>query len=139
MLVPGEPGPSLQSVVRLLLGLGSGLLGLFYASVIVLLAQTPRWARRLHPFAAAGRLALTNYLPQTVIVTTLVYAYGFGLYGRVGALLSVPIAFAVFGVQVVWSNWWVRRFRFGPAEWLWRTLTYGQPQPLRHESRSGGA
>ena len=63
VLVPGEPGPSLQAVVRLLLGLGSGLLGLFYASVIVLLAQTPRWARRLDPFAAAGRLALTNYSP----------------------------------------------------------------------------
>ena len=140
VLVPGEPGPSLQAVVRLVLGLGNGLLGLFYASVIVLLAQTPRWARRLDLFAAAGRLALTNYLLQTVIVTTLVYGYGFGLYGRVGTLLSVPIAFAVFGVQVVWSNWWVRRrFRFGPAEWLWRTFTYGQPQPLRHESRSGGA
>ena len=125
--------------MRLFLGLGNGLLGLFYASVIVLLAQTPRWARRLDLFAAAGRLALTNYLLQTVIVTTLVYGYGSGLYGRVGTLLSVPIALAVFGVQVVWSNWWVRRFRFGPAEWLWRTLTYGQPQPLRHESRSGGA
>ena len=60
VLATGEPGPSLQAVVRLLLGLGSGLLGRFYASIIALLAQTPRWASRLDPFAAVGRLALTK-------------------------------------------------------------------------------
>ena len=132
LLVPEEPGPSLQAVVRLLLGVGNGLLGVFYATVIILLARKPGWEGRLDPFAAVGRLALTNYLLQTVIVTTLLYGYGLGLYGRVGALLGLPIALVVYGAQVVGSRWWVRRFRFGPAEWLWRTVAYGQPQPLRY-------
>ena len=114
-----------------LLDMGSGMLGLFYACVIMLLVQRTDWSRRLGGVAAVGRLALTNYLVQTVLVTTLLYGYGAGLYGRLGIVTGLPVALLIFMVQIALSRWWIQRFRFGPVEWLWRTATYGHPQPLR--------
>ena len=81
--------------------------------------------------AATGRMALTNYLLQSAIVTTVAYGYGGGLYGTVGTAVGVGCAGLLYGVQVGWSGWWLRRFRFGPAEWLWRSWTHGRPQAIR--------
>ena len=118
------------ALVSMLMGVGSGLLGLFYASVIVLWAERRSGARALRPFAAVGRMALTNYLLQTVLVTSVLYGYGLGWYGRVGVMAGLPLAAGIYAAQVVLSNWWMRRFRFGPVEWVWRSLAYGRPQPL---------
>ena len=112
------------------LALSGGLIGLFYASTIVLLGERPGWRNRLGRFAAVGRLALTNYLLQTVLVTTILYGYGLGLYGRVGAAAGLPMTLAIFMGQVWLSRWWLRRFRMGPVEWLWRSASYGRPQPM---------
>ena len=88
-----------------------------------------RWA--VPVLALVGRMALTNYLLQTLVGSLLFFGYGLGLQGTsqlwVACLLSVPI----FGLQVAFSAWWLARFRFGPVEWLWRSLTLGQRQPLR--------
>lgn len=111
------------------------LLALGYAAALALLAQRPRWAARLAPLGAAGRLALTNYLAQSLICTTLFYGYGAGLFGQVGAAAGILIAIAIYALQLLWSVWWLRHFRFGPAEWLWRTLTYGRAQPMRLQPR----
>jgi len=100
-----------------------------YASAIVLLAQKPAWRARLAPLAPVGRMALTNYLLQMIIFNLLVY--GLGFFGKFGPLLGVAIGVAVFLLEVLLSIWWMRRFRIGPAEWLWRTLTYGKLQPMR--------
>ena len=110
-----------------------GLLGLvlFYASAIVLLAQRETWKRRLAPLAAVGRMALTNYLLQTLICTSIFYGYGLGFYGTVGPAAGLALTIVIYAFQVVFSVWWIGRFRFGPAEWLWRTLTYGKLQPMR--------
>lgn len=102
-----------------------------YASGLVLLAQDPRWHARLLPLAAVGRTALSNYLLQTLICTTIFYGYGLGLYGQIGPAVGIALTLVIFGLQVPLSNWWVKRFRFGPFEWLWRSLTYGKLQPLR--------
>ena len=64
----------------------------------------------------------------------LFYGYGLGLYGQVGAAQGVLLTVLIFALQVAWSSWWLRRFQFGPAEWLWRTLTYGRAQPMRRRS-----
>ncbi|GAB4436463.1 MAG: DUF418 domain-containing protein [Chloroflexi bacterium OHK40] len=112
------------------------LLALGYAATIVLLHEQPRWRSQLAPLGAAGRMALTNYLLQTVICTTLFYGYGAGLYGQVGAALGVLLTVVIFALQVVWSVWWLRHFQFGPIEWLWRTLTYGRAQPMRLRTES---
>ena len=104
-----------------------------YASAIVLLAQRPAWKVRFAPLLPVGRMALSNYLLHIPIFDLLFY--GLGFFGKVGPLLGVPIGLAVFLLEVRFSGWWMRRFRFGPAEWLWRTLTYGRLQPMRPQRR----
>jgi uncharacterized protein len=100
-----------------------------YVSATVLLLERPAWRTRLAVFAPVGRMALTNYLSQTVICLLVFYAGG--LVGRVGVAAALAIALAVFAVQAAWSPWWLARYHFGPAEWLWRSLAYGRAQPMR--------
>ena len=88
-----------QPLLPALLDVGSGMLGLFYACVIMLLVQRTGWSRRLGGLAAVGRLALTNYLLQTVLVTTLLYGSDAGLYGRLGIITRLPVALLIFILQ----------------------------------------
>ena len=74
--------------------------------------------------APAGRLALTNYLGQSVICTLVFYGYGLGYFEQLPRAWQVPFVFALFAVQVLASRWWLARFRYGPAEWVWRAVTY---------------
>jgi len=82
-------------------------------------------------FAAVGRMALTHYLTHSIVLTTVFYGYGLGLYGEIPRSGQMLFVAAVCGAQLVISPWWLARFRFGPAEWLWRSLTYRRMQPLR--------
>jgi uncharacterized protein len=102
-----------------------------YVSGLALLVQRSIGHKLLGPLAAVGRTALTNYLLQSVICTTLVCSYGMGLYGRVHPPAAVGLTVLIFVLQVWCSNWWLRRFRFGPAEWVWRSATYRRLQPMR--------
>jgi uncharacterized protein len=111
--------------------IGAPLLALAYMSAITLAMQHPTWQSRLQLLAPVGRMALTNYLLQTLICTTLFYGYGFGLFGQIDTATGVVLAVVIFLLQIPLSHWWMARFRFGPAEWLWRTLTYGRRQPMR--------
>ena len=112
-------------------GLGAPALSLAYVAGLALLFQRPTWRRRLGPLAPVGRMALSNYLLQSLVCTTLFYSYGLGLYGRIGPALGLGLSGVIFLAQIPLSQWWLRRFRFGPVEWLWRSLTYGALQPLR--------
>ena len=105
--------------------------GLAYAALILLLFQTRRGARILAPLAATGRMALTTYLTQSVVCTTLFYSYGFRLIGRVRYTGMFVITVTLFAVQMAISVWWLKRYRFGPVEWVWRTLTYGHAPAMR--------
>ena len=87
----------------------------------------PGLQRRL---AAAGRMALSNYISQSVICTLIFYGHGFGLFEQVGRLGQLAIVVAIWVLQLLWSPWWLGRFRFGPLEWLWRSLTYMKFQPM---------
>ena len=111
--------------------MAAGLMALGYAAGIVLLVQRDFWKTCLKPLQAVGRFALTNYLLQTLICTTIFYSYGFGLYGKVSPVYAVLLVIAIYLLQVVLSSLWSRRFMFGPAEWLWRSATYGRLQPMR--------
>jgi uncharacterized protein len=103
---------------------------IFYVLTIVRLLQAERWRGRFAPVAAVGRMPLTNYLAQTLICTTLFYGWGFGLWGQVGPAWQLVIPFVIFfGVQVPFSILWLRRFEYGPMEYLWRLATYGRSQP----------
>jgi uncharacterized protein len=101
----------------------------YIGGLVLLLAYRPVWERRLSAFALVGRMALTNYLLQIAVLDVLSSGYGFGL--RVRPLLVPLVAALVFALEVAFSRFWLARYRLGPAEWLWRSLTYGKRQPLR--------
>ncbi len=97
----------------------------------MLIAKTDAMRRLMQRFAAVGRMALTNYLMHSVILTTVFYGYGLGLYGDLSRSWQMVFVAAVVGLQLVVCPWWLRRFRFGPVEWLWRSLAYWERQPMR--------
>ena len=133
--VGGSFGPSptsvTQNVGRLCLVVAAPALMLLYASTIILVTQREIWRRRLAPLAAVGRTALSNYLLQSLICTTIFYSYGLALFGKVSPSLGLLLTITIFLIQIPLSVWWLRRFQFGPVEWLWRSLTYWQRQPMR--------
>ena len=104
--------------------------GLCYVSIIVFLFAGGKSDVLKKFFAPVGRMALTNYLLQTVICTTIFYSYGFGLYGKIAAWQGILLTIVIFTAQVFFSRWWLSRYRFGPFEWLWRSLTYWKVQPI---------
>jgi len=121
----------IQLAGDLLFTFGASVLALGYAATLILAAQTPRGKAVLMPLAAVGRLALTVYLTQTLMFTTLFYGYGFGQVFRLGPATVTAWAVVIFAMQIVVCQWWLKYFRFGPVEWLWRSLTYLKWQPLR--------
>ncbi len=127
-------GMSLVLQVVSTLGSLSGCLT--YIFLLLLAYHSPRTHRFVAPIGAVGRMALTNYLTHSLVFTTLANGYGAGLYGRVSLFAGLLLTLATFMVQIALSNAWLRRFRFGPLEWLWRSLTYGKFQPLRREPQS---
>ncbi|HUG98950.1 MAG TPA: DUF418 domain-containing protein [Gammaproteobacteria bacterium] len=114
----------------LVYALGVVPLAMSYVAAFSLLWLRPRTRRVLAVLAPAGRAALTVYLSQTLICIALFYGIGLGFGGQVGPTLFFPIAVAIFAAQVLMSAMWLRHFRFGPVEWLWRSLTYGRREPL---------
>jgi len=110
---------------------GSTALALGYGAGIVLLAQRPGRQTALRPLENLGRMALTVYLSSTVMFTTLFYGWGFGQLFLLGPAVTTFYAVLFFVTLLVFCTWWLDRFRFGPAEWLWRSLTYLKFQPLR--------
>ena len=120
-----------KNMADLLLQVSSTALSFFYIGGITLLLEDPKWLKRLQPLAIVGRMALTNYLLHSVAFVLLFYGYGLGLVGKIGAFGAFMMTLPFFLIQVILSSYWLKRFRFGPAEWFWRTLTYGKPQPMR--------
>jgi uncharacterized protein len=110
---------------------GSVALCLFYVTALTLLLRDPVWQGRLGRLAPVGRMALTIYLLESLICTAIFNGYGLGLYGRMGPAAGLLLSIVIYLLLVPFSGWWLSHFRFGPVEWLWRTLTYLRPQPMR--------
>lgn len=125
-------GPTYEFAAEVLYVLSTPTLALGYAAGFALL-----WAKGQRGLLAwsvpAGRMALTNYLLQTVLMSIFFYGWGFGQIGRYGLAFVLPFSLILFALQLGYSRWWLTHFRFGPVEWLWRTLTYGKFQPMRRE------
>jgi len=117
--------------------LASPFLCFFYATSLVLLLQHASWQKRLAPLASVGRMAFSVYIMQSLICTTLFYGYGFGFYGEVSAFWGLMITFAIWAVQIVFCVWWMKRFRFGPLEWVWRSVTYLRVPAIKREASAG--
>jgi len=110
---------------------GGIFLGMFYVSSLALLLNKGVLAFCKKQLAPVGRMALTNYLLQSIICTTLFYGYGFGLFGKITVWQGLLLSFVIFGLQIPFSRWWLSKFKFGPFEWLWRSLTYWKLQPFK--------
>lgn len=126
-------GQALRSPAALVLAAG------YCAAVVVALQKA--WGQRLFGvFAPVGRMALTNYLAQGFIYGFVLYGIGpgLGLAGRIGSFYVLLICIAFFAIQIAYSRWWLERYRFGPMEWLWRALTYGE-RPAFRAVRAGPA
>lgn len=106
-------------------------MALGYAAGIVLLTRAAFAARLVERLAACGRMALTNYLGASILTTTLFYGYGFGRFAHYGRAELYSAVLAIWFIQMFASPLWLARFRYGPAEWLWRSLVRMEAQPLR--------
>jgi uncharacterized protein len=111
---------------------GSLFLAGAYIGGLMLLHESGRLSLLVRSLAAVGQMAFTNYLMQTVICTILFYGHGFGLFGKVNRVWQMLIVFLIFAFQMWLSPIWLKHFRFGPMEWVWRSLTYRQLQPMKY-------
>jgi uncharacterized protein len=129
-VAPGTFSPAsgaayaLSSVASLLMCLG-------YLAWIV------QWRERLTALAPMGRMALTQYILQSLVGTWVFYGYGLGAFEGMPRVWQIPFACVLFSLQVVFAHVWLRRFRFGPLEWVWRAMTYGRWPALRRGERVG--
>jgi uncharacterized protein len=112
---------------------GVPALALFYIASVAALWQKQVWQSFFSFLAPVGRMALTNYLLQTVICVLIFYGYGFGQFGKLRALSATLIALAIFLFQILLSALWLKYFAYGPMEWIWRRLTYRQRLNLRRK------
>jgi uncharacterized protein len=124
-------GVAISAPAALLTEFAAPVLALAYGALLLLAWQRPAGQTLLRPFSWPGRMALTNYLAQSLIMTAIFYGWGLGLFGKVPPALALALGLAVFAVQILYSRWWLGRFQFGPAEWLWRCASYARRQPFR--------
>ena len=110
---------------------GSILVALGWVGAVMLVCKSDSLRPLTRPFAAVGRMALTNYLMQTVLCTFIFYGHGLGQFGMFERWQQGLVVVVIWVLQLVVSPIWLRHFRFGPAEWLWRSLTYMELQPMR--------
>ncbi len=106
-------------------------MALGWAAAFMGLAQRYGGAALIARIAAAGRAAFTNYLGTSLVMTSLFYGYGLGLYGHLGRIELWLVVLAAWLVMLGWSQPWLARYRYGPLEWLWRSMARGQWQPMR--------
>jgi len=117
------PTPAgLAGVIAYSFGVPALALGII--ALVTTMWQKTAWQRLFRFLAPVGRMALTNYLLQTVICVIIFYGFGFGRYGSVGANGATLIALSIFLFQIVISVFWLKYFNYGPVEWIWRQLTY---------------
>ncbi|WP_240913923.1 DUF418 domain-containing protein [Sphingomonas sp. HDW15A] len=124
--------PATLVLAEALYCLSTPTLALGYAAGAALLWANGR-QRLLEWAAPAGRMALTNYLMQTILQSLIFYGWGLALTGKFGLVFIYPFALALFAFQVTYSRRWLAHYRFGPVEWVWRSLTYGKRQPMIRE------
>jgi uncharacterized protein len=128
-----------ESVVNLgvLLPLGQAvvlMLALGYAAAIILVVRSGRFRGATVRLAMVGRMALSNYLAQSLLCTTIFHAHGLRLYGSVPRVGLVAVVFAVWALELWWSPLWLARHPSGPVEWCWRSLASMKRQPWRRSS-----
>lgn len=113
---------------------GSVLVSFGWIGLIVVVWQSGAMRGAVHRLAAVGRMAFTCYILETVLSTLVFYGHGAGLFGVVPRTGQVLVTLAIWAVLLLFAPAWLGRYRFGPLEWLWRTLTYGRVERLRRDA-----
>ena len=111
-------------IPRLLMTIG-------YAALLIMAIQSFAGSAFIARVAAAGRAAFTNYLGTSILMSTIFYGYGLGLYNQVGRASLWFFVLGAWALMLLWSKPWLERFHYGPFEWLWRSLARGKLQPLK--------
>ncbi|KAF0193538.1 MAG: hypothetical protein FD169_2444 [Bacillota bacterium] len=101
-------------------------LSLFYVTSIMLLWQADKLTALFSSLAALGRMAFTNYLVQCIVCALLFYGHGLGLMGNISIAYIPVLTVVIYAIQVIYSKWWLEKYAYGPAEWIWRRLTYAR-------------
>ncbi len=130
--------PAIEGLPQGLLDASASIpLAFAYAAAFLLWMTKRRSGGLIRSVAALGQMALTNYLLQSVILGLIFYSYGLGLFGRLGSTRAALFGVIIYLGQLAFSRSWLKHYRFGPAEWVWRSLTYGQRQPMRQAEEPG--
>lgn len=129
--------PGVQWPASFLFSIYNACLTIFYITSATLLFRQAIFHDILKPLAAMGRMALTNYLLQTFFGLLLFYQFGLGLFDQTSPAQNVMIAIAVFFLQLKFSQFWLRHFKQGPVEWLWRSLSYFRFSSIRKRGSTG--
>ncbi|MEK4425051.1 DUF418 domain-containing protein [Solibacillus sp. FSL K6-1523] len=113
-----------QYAVQTIQYISSPLITIFYAISLLFIYHTIKGKKVLQWFTFPGRMAFTNYISQSIICTFLFGPFAFGVYGKLSLTTAILIAITIYIVQMFFSKWWLAKFRFGPLEYIWRTITY---------------
>jgi uncharacterized protein len=128
--------PGVGLIASILNQFAAPIMSVFYGTSVLLACRSSVWKARLTPFGAVGRMALTNYILQSILCT---YFFRWTkLYGVAGPAFDIIPTIILYSLQVAFSVWWLRNFHFGPLEWLWRALTYGVKPPMRKPVMNAG-
>lgn len=111
--------------------IGRLFMALGYIGAIMLICKHQVLDSARSALASVGKMALTNYLSHSIICNSIFMGFGLGLAGELERFEIYVIVVGIWIFQLIFSSWWLKKFKFGPAEWLWRSLTYGERQPLR--------
>lgn len=125
--------PVATRVTQLAIDVRRCALAFGYLGLVLWFCHLPVGHAIKRPLVAVGRMALTNYMAQSVLCAIIFYGFGFGLYGQLAGYQLYFVVAAVWLVEILWSLWWLARFRIGPLEWLWRSFTYRQKQAWKAE------
>ncbi|WP_286133242.1 DUF418 domain-containing protein [Colwellia sp. UCD-KL20] len=135
LLIIQHPAASISFVLlgagEILFYIAQLILAAGYLGLVVCVLNKQKWQRILSVFAPMGQMALTNYLMHSVILTSVFYGYAGGQYGEISRAPQMLLVFGIITGQLVFSKWWLSHYRFGPMEWLWRSLTYKKIQPMK--------
>ena len=121
----------LQVVGETLFFIGQFVMTAGYFGLIMALLTTQKWRKRLAVFIPMGRMALTNYIMHSMILSSLFYGYAGGYFGEISRAPQMLLVFAIVVFQLLFSRLWLNHYAFGPLEWLWRCLSYKKIQTMR--------
>ncbi|CAM4053106.1 hypothetical protein BAMA_00240 [Bacillus manliponensis] len=117
-------------------GLTPITMALFYATSIILLVHAKKAPRLFQHMANMGKMSVTNYLMQSIIATTIFYAYGFGLFGELGISVGIVLTLVIYAAQLFASTYWLQKFQIGPFEYIWRLGTYWRKPAFRKKNKA---